>query len=914
MSKSRSRRRAAAALLAGASALLPSVAFAQTTPPEAPKPEDVQKLEKFEVTGSRVKRLDVETPSPVVQISRESLQMTGFSNVGDALRSLPFNTAQSLTSEGSSTGFAAGTASVNLRGLGNNNTLVLINGRRAVPSGSGVFNGFQSVVDINQIPAVAVDSIEIVKDGASAIYGSDAVAGVINVKLRQDYTGMASEIYFGNTLEHGDALEKSAFFVVGATTGRTHVTAMADMLQKNAIANRDIPWNATADYRKDKTSTGQVELSDDEMIYTGIDWRSTSSFPARFFLPGTNTLRSFAGPTSDPNPTAAQPLSRATGVGFYDFQQVSWMTPEVESYGFNFFADHEFSDSVAGYLEASYRKLEYRIAAAGSPFTTTDKGAGPNNRLLVPKENPFNPYGERYFPGAGQAVQLSTYRLVNVGPRISDGVSDYPRIIGGLRGTLPNDWSWDTSYMWAQGSFSNVSPGTSFDSRIQEALNGLKIDGQMLYANPFGPEDPRVTDYYSGENPTKATFTGETLSAQVNGPLASLPAGDLAIAAGIENRREAISDRRTLENESGNIVGGSEGFGFSGDRNVFSAFAEVSAPIVKGLELQGAARFEDYSDFGTTTKPKIALKYKATSWLLLRASFSQSFKAPDLAYLLSRGSVSFTSGQLFDPRRSDVGSAQIKTVGRGNPDLQPEETDTYYVGAIADFDRGILKGFSFEVAGFQYKQDNLITRDSADFTLRNELVLPAGRVVRQPLTAEEIAAGVTVGRLDYINTDWYNSNENKLRGLDFAVRYRWEHSRLGLFRLGVDATYYDTAERKLVNSLGVLSTVDDDQTYSLPLWRGTATLAWQKGDWAASIFLNYIGEYPNPDFPGINPYVRVNPKISYSGWWDTNITIGVNNVFDKQPPFDLSRGSDAYLSGVHDPMPRFVYVRIGREF
>jgi len=601
-------------------------------------------------------------------------------------------------------------------------------------------------------------------------------------------------------------------------------------------------------------------------------------------------------------------------VGYYDFQQVSWLREEQNNYGFTFFANHEFNEKISGYLEASYRKIEYRHAAAASPFTTTDKGAGPNNRLILPKENPYKPYGERYFPGTGQTLQLSQYRLVNVGPRYSDGTSDYPRLIGGLKGTLFNDWSWDAFYMWAQGSFSNTSPGTAFDSRIQEALNGLKIGGEMLYANPFGPEDPRVTDYYSGENPNKSTFTGETLSLSVGGPIASLAGGDLGLATGVESRSEKISDRRTLENESGNIVGGSEGFGYSGDRHVFSAYAELSIPILRQLEFQAAGRFEDYSDFGTTTKPKVAFKYRATPWLLFRASYSQSFKAPDLAYLLSRGSVSFTSGQLFDPKRADVGSAQVKTVGRGNPDLQPEETDTYYVGALIDFDKGFLKNFSFEAAGFQYKQKNLITRDSADFTLRNEDALPLGRVVRQPLTAEEIAAGITAGRLDFVNTDWYNSNRNTVKGIDLALRYQWEHDRLGTFRLGVDATYYGTRERQLLNSLGQLSVVDDDQTYSLPQWRGTSTIAWSRGDWAASIFVTYIGEYPNPDFPGINPDVRVNPKISYSGLWDTTITIGVNNVLNEQPPFDLSRGSDAYLNGVHDPMPRFVYVRVAKEF
>jgi iron complex outermembrane recepter protein len=916
MSKSRSRRVAAALLLAPASILLPAISNAQTTASaEKPKEENVTNLEKFEITGSRVKRFDLETPSPVVQISRESLRLTGFSNVGDALRSLPVTSAQSLAPEGSGTGFAAGTSSVNLRGLGNNNTLVLINGRRATPSGAGVFNGFQAVVDINQIPTVAIDSIEIVKDGASAIYGSDAVAGVINIKLRDNYSGVASEVEFGNTIDDGkDSLLKRAFFIAGATTPKTQVTVAVDMMQRNAIANRDIEWNASADYRANKAATGQLEVSEDGAIYTGVDWRSSNTFPARFFIPGTNTIQSFLTPTNDPNPSKAAAVSRATGVGYYDFQQDSWMTGEESSYGMMLFANHQFTDTVRGYLEASYRRREFLIASAPAPFTTTDRGAGPNNRLIVPAESPYNPYGERYFPGAGRQLQLSTFRLVNAGPRFSDGVSDYPRIIGGLTGEFAGDWTWDVSYMWAQGSFANNSPGAAFDSRVQEALLGLKIDGQMLYANPFGPEDPRVTDYYSGVNPNKATFTGETMAAQFSGPLMELGGGDLGFAGGIESRTEEISDRKTLENESGNMVGGSEGFGFEGDRSVFSVFAELSVPITRQLEFQAAGRFEDYSDFGTTTKPKLALKFKATPWLLLRASFSQSFKAPDLAYLLSKGSVSFTPGQVLDPKRSDVPSTQLKTVGRGNANLQPEETDTYYVGALFNFEKGFLRNFSFEVAAFEYNQKNLITRDTANFTLLNEDNLPAGRVVRQPLTPEEIAAGITVGRLDTINTDWYNANSAKLQGIDIGVRYSFEHERFGQFRIGTDWTYYGTIERVVANSLGVLNTLDDDQTYSLPLWRGVGTIAWNRGDWGASVHATYVGEYPNPSFPGINPYVRVNPQITFMAPWDVQVAVGVLNVFNKQPPRDLSRGSDAYLAGVHNPEPRFYYVKLAREF
>jgi len=906
--------------------LLPAV----TAQPKDESKDESVKLEKFEVTGSRIRRVDAETPSPVVRITQESLQATGFSTVDDALRAMPFNTGQSITPISSSTGFASGTSTVNLRGLGNNNTLVLINGRRAAPSGAGTFNGFQTVVDLRQIPAAAVDSIEIVKDGASAIYGSDAVAGVLNIKLKQDYTGLGMDLSMGNTFGN-DSLETSAFIIAGARTGKTSLTAMADIYKRNSIADRDYSWSRTADLRADKTGTGQIEASDAGAngtilgTITGIDWRSSSTFPARFYIPGTATIRSFLNSTTDPQVANAVAVNRSTGAGLYDFQKDTLLSPEENRFGFQLYLNHEFTDTIRGFADLFYRRITGINNAAPSPFTTTDKGAGTNGRLVVAADNPYNPYGTRYFGAAGQAIELSTYRLVNAGPRVGDSASDYPRMLVGLKGDLPNDWAWQTSAMYAQGSYYNSSPGTAFDSRVQEALNGVIINGVKLYANPFGPEDPRLTDYYSGTNPTKTTFTSNIYELSASGFLFDLPAGKVGVAAGTEFRKESITDIRTLENENGNVVGGSEGFGYTGKRNVTSAYAELSVPIlaknsgVGSLEAQLAARYEDYSDFGTTTKPKVALAYRPNKWLLVRGSYSESFRAPDLQYLYSAGSVSFTSSAVFDPRRTDQPSAQIKTLGKGNPELQPEETNTYSVSTVIEVPVGPLKGLVMEAGYFKFDQRNLITRDSANFTLTNELTLPVGRVVRKPLTAAEAALGYTVGIIDYVSTDWYNSSKQVYEGYDFEIGYQWKTQKFGNFRAKAAATYVANFERENINSLGVSSLTDLDGTDGSALWRGNVTLAWNKADWAASVFVNYLGEMPSSTIvtnyitPKQEAQILVNPQVSYAGLWKTRITVGVRNVFDSEPPVYLP-ASQGYNAGIAIIDPRFWYVRVSREF
>jgi outer membrane receptor for ferrienterochelin and colicin len=914
------RRARAAARLAVPIGLFAGVLAAQTAPTSTGTADvsstEPQKLEKFEVTGSRIKRIDAETPSPVIRITHEALSNTGFTNVDDALRALPVNNGQAIVPEGSGNGFASGTSTVNLRGLGNNNTLVLIDGRRAVPSGSGAFNGFESVIDLRQIPTAWVDTIEVLKDGASAIYGSDAVSGVLNIKFRTGFTGLNVGLEFGNTMGT-DSFEKSANLIAGGKTGRTSVTLMAHIYHRNAIKDVDYAFSRTADLRADRTGAGQIETDPTGEIATGVDLRSSSTFPARFFLPGTTTIRTFPGPTEDPQIANAVAVSRVTGAGLYDFQKDTFQLPEIDAKGLRTFVHHDFTENLYGFADLMIQRVEAQNGAAPSPFTTTDKGAGTNGRLVLPADNPYNPYGTRYFGAAGQAIELSTYRLVNAGPRLRDTTSDYPRMLAGIGGTLPADWSWEAAYMFAQGSYEDMAPGTAFDSAVQAALQGVVIDGQKLYANPFGPEDARITDYYSGTNPTKTTFSANLYDAQVSGNIFELPAGEVGMAAGAEFRKESIRDVRTIANETGNIVGGAEGFGYSGKRNVTSLYAELKVPVLRELELQLAGRYEDYSDFGTTTKPKVALAYRPTNWLMLRGSFSQSFKAPDLAFLYTKGSVSFTSQQVFDPRRPDQPSGQLKTIGRGNRFLKPEETDTYYLGAVVEVPRGPLKGLTFDIAYFKFSQTNLITRDSATFTLTNELRLPSGRVVRKDRTPAEIAAGYSVGIIDYIATDWFNADKQLLDGYDIGVNYTLNTRNLGRFSFGLDSTYIANSERDSVDSVGVVETLDQDGHDNIALWRGTGTISWKKGLWAGSIYVTGMGGFPPEQLglpePTMKDQWRVNPQVSYSGLWDSTITVGMRNALNDDPPRYID-ASSGYYAGVSRADKAFWYVRVSRDF
>lgn len=877
-------------------------------PAYAQDDDDLEEIEGFTVTGSRIARLDLETPNPVIRFTREDLLNTGFTNLGDSLRSLPFNTSFANVVEGSNISFAAGTETVNLRGLGNNNTLVLINGRRAVPSGAGAVNGFLSVIDINSIPSSAIESMDILKDGASAIYGSDAVAGVLNVNLRRDYVGAAIDISYGNTLST-DSAEKSIFALYGTATEKTSIVASFDWYERNGIKNSDFEFSANADMRADKNDPSFFTYGDDGRL-NGIDWRSSRAVPARFYTPS-GVVRTFLNRTTNPRVENIVPVSPITGAGFYNYQEASWLRPEITRVGFNFFAQHDITEDLYIFTETSYRQIEFFQTAAAAPFTSTDKGAGTNNRLLIPKESPYNPYGERYFPGAGQDIELQSFRMINGGPRTTDATSIYPRIVAGVGGNALDGWAWESAAMWTKGTYSSAGHA-AFDRQAQEAFMGVNIDGELLYANPFGDEDPRISDYYSGPNATSSSYESESVDFSASGTILDLQTGPVGLAFGGEWRNDNIVDIRSTDNETGNVVGGSEGFGFTGDRQVTSLYAEVSVPIFEPAEIQAAARYEDYSDFGTTTKPKIAAKYRITDWLLVRGSYSGSFKAPDLALLYSRAQVSFTGSAVLDPKRPNDTPTQIKTNGRGNADLQPEETDTFSAGILVE----PLNNLTLEVSYFKFDQDNLITRDGAQFTLNNEDNLPAGRVVRDELTADDIAAGETVGRLNSVNTDWFNADNFLYEGFDISIRYLYETEQYGNFRFGIDATRIVTAERISSDSQGntFMSDYLGNQDGFYAKWTSTVSVAWTMGDWAASVYATYQDKLVDTFWPDLDAYIRVNASVSYSGLYGTTITVGARNLLDEDPPLSFSTSGDGYESGFHNPEPFFGYVRLSKEF
>lgn len=870
-----------------------SVGYAQ----ENQNDEDLEELEGFTVVGSRISRTDLETVSPVISMDRESLEQTGFTTAGDAIRALPIVSGQNLTSVDAGTSFTPGVSSVNLRGLGNNNTLTLVNGRRVAPFASPGFDGFQNVVDLSSIPTAALEDISVLKDGASAIYGSDAVAGVLDVNLVKSYDGLTTDMFVGNTLSD-DSFEYKFSAIGGAQSGKARIVYVVDFSERNPLFARSVEW-------MDETNSPS---------FANVTANATADFQTIYTLKGMpDSFVQNAMPGVEESKDLTQD-DFEEGATNYNYQESTGFMPKSRKMGFYTRLSYEINESLQTYLETSFRRVETEISAAPTPLFSWNE----NINLNITPNNPYNPFDQEMMLG---------WRMIEYGSRWNIVQADTPRIVAGLKGDLGDTgWEFDSGFLFTESTVTNENSGTVFEPRLQEALQeGVDFDGDIVWANPFGKNDERIIDYVAGNNPTKDSFELWSWDLTAQGDLFDLETGTISAAVGTEYRFEELTSIRTEANRTGDIVGGSQSSSVFGNRNILSLYTELSVPIYDKIELQIAGRYEDYSDFGDTTKPKIGVKYTPVEGVLLRASYGESFRAPDLPYLYSSGSVSFTPNFYQDPLRPDDPEAQVKQVGGGNPDLQPEVTDSYYIGAQFDLgevnDR--LEGLVFELDYWRFKQEDVLGQFSAA-----QIVPNAGDpffdqfIVRDEPTEDDEAAGLP-GKLLFVETDWQNLDQQDTSGVDIGLSYTRQTETMGQFRFNVRGTYVDEFK---------FSSLDFDEdgnqvsvteyfagTWTQPNWRANGTIAWKYADWGASLFIDFYGEYEQLDSDdqeahgNVKAYWRFNPQVSYSGFWDTTVTVGMRNMFNEAPPIDLGDVTNVNNS-LHDAEPRFLYMRVSKDW
>ena len=839
-------------------------------------------LEEVVVTGSRIARSsDFEAISPVVAVSREDIAKSGYSNLQELLVKMPTAGNGTFSTRGNNQDSTAnGASAISLRGLGADATLVLVNGRRVAIS-SFAESVTTNFVDINAIPVAAIERVEVLKDGASAVYGSDAVAGVVNIILRRDFEGLELSGGYGSTTK-GDYEETTASAVWGTSTDDSNVTLILDYFKNDTLYNKDRGPLGTAD----QSARG------------GEDFRSSRGFPGRFIVNGANTI--------DP----ACPPDRISGTAcVYDYGPWNLLTPAAERAGLMLLGTHSFTSDLEVFTEIGVQ--HNRSVAQGAP-TPLDEEAG----LTVPVTHPDNPY-----PGA-TTLGVGRYRTVDAGARRWDIQTDNLRMVLGLRGKIA-DWDWEISGQRARSKSEQSGDRTQGWVRTDFLQQEINAGNYNPFGGTFNPSS--VIDAITTSLVRRGTSNLTAYDATVWGDLFDAPAGAVRMAAGVEYREERVSDTPDDQFQRG-LIFGTEAVSASASRDNWSAYIEFSVPLLESLELQLAGRYDDYSDFGNTTNPKLGLRWQPLESLALRGSWGTGFRAPSLAQIglgPSQSSQFFSDTYGCAENPAYCAATDYKLQFSGNPDLEAEESESYNFGIGWQ----PLNNLTLTLDYWDIKQDKKI--DTAPFGfLYTEFCNDQNSTV---CVRSAPLPGDSLGALLVVNTGYINIGEQSASGIDLGAYFT---SDIGGGQLSLSLNYSNllSFEKVELNSAGTAFVSRElAGEYEYPENRWTLTGDWAYGDWNLFAAVNYVGQFedtPDIDFDGILDYdtnksrnvdafMTLNLQLRYTGLKNTDIALGVDNALNEKPPFAIGDGDTdlyGYVSSQHDPRGAYMYGKLTYKF
>jgi len=940
--------------VAGACGLLANASPAQTVPnapnPEAKPGEETIRLEAFTVTGSNIRRLEQEKALPVSIVSLNEIDVRDASQAADLLASLP----QVTGLPGNETATLGATArgdnsSVSLRGIPSSNTLVLLNGRRLVPH--SISQGEAGVptlsTNVNQLPNRGLERVEVLRDGASSIYGTDAVAGVINYITRRDFIGTELSLRYAQT-EIGDGKEFRGTLTHGLSFagGRGRASVVLDVYDRQEILarNRDFmaesdksslapaPWNVSTNTSFNARSATsefgnyQIGTVSSAGVFTAA---RPAGIPAalvaasgQFFLVPTTTGVGFQ--------TATPSRLGLTGTYYWNNNDYRVLQPDSNRVNAVISGEFELNNRLTAFTELSAyraRSLTYREPDGITQSTDGD--------IVVPASNPWNPFGNRFWHPTGApntdgtlrltgtpgAVRISNKRLTDLPDRTATIDNDIYRALVGVRGKLFESWTWEAAALQSEGRVTDAETGPSRKSLLIAAIN--QTDPARAF-NPFTRtfavqgNTLVVTGPYQNPESVQQTFRSEfvregitklgSLDFRASGNVVRLWGGNqLGAAFGGEYRYEAYDDFRPpfaglnppgsgLNPESNDFLGFSPNSDTHGKRHVSAMYVETVVPLVGGdfrlplvhsLEVSASARFEDFTDFGNTTKPKFGATWRPTPWVLVRASYNEGFNAPNLAQLFTGTLIRTVTGS-NDTYRSPVtglptdGPSNRRSVASGNLNLKPEESVGKSAGVVVEVPR--MKGLSVGVDYWEIRQSDVIASagsiadDTAALLAATASALASGQaigavdlgsgganykgdpsVVRLPVTQADrdfFAAynatrtpgnqRATVGAIDILRTTYFNRAQQFVNGFDFDVNYRLPKREFGNVTFGTTWSYLN--DFHTYNSAGASRT--DLRWFNgaavggaTPKWRGNATVTWRREQWGAGFSAYYTGNY-----------------------------------------------------------------------
>lgn len=895
------------ALVAGATAVAGTgVAFAQDADEQATS-QQATTLDRIEVTGSRIRRAEIEGAVPVTVIDRAQLQATGDVSVADFLRDTTFNSFGSYqSSSGSSWG---GFTGVSMRGLGEGRTLILIDGRRAP---TNPMHG--SAQDLNTIPMAAVERIEILSDGASAIYGSDAMGGVINIITRRDYEGV--EFAYGQgfpTRDGGDTQE--GHVVMGTASDRGRVLAGASYSKRDELYTRDRA------FWMDPPGAS---------VYSNNFWRpGVDPDTGDFFFDGRAVMRDEIHPEFG----AAVPgdcidgtnLFYTSGSGYgttcqYNHSMVSAAATSVENTAGFFRGDFQINDDWSTYFNATISRNESFGRYAPVPSSPWPGGAivlnpGTDNHPGTIGGN--NPYAEEYQHLNGAPVYL-THRFAAGGPR--DGTNEntlYDYTVGfeGRAGIFDVEFGARRTESRAIDMGKNYVVG----GLAQQAID----DGSYNIYDPFAA-DPDVLKGFTATISRDLKFTQKEFFGSAAFDMFDLPGGTSAAVVGAEFREDYYQDNYDPLSESGQIVG-SAGNSASGSRDLWAAYVEMLFPIVDGFEVNVAARHDSYSDYGSDTSPKVSLRWQPLDTLTLRASWGEGFRAPALDILSAQ--PSFSASYITHPATcQSQGLApncetQINEWRIANPNLESENSEQFGLGVVwdaTDWMNVSLDYYDIEITN----QIAFIGTGTMVACLEGTGTLcPTGLSELPPnaqLPNAPLGLGVVFGPDGSVysaQAGYTNIGTIETSGYDFNMRTDFDFANWGRLRSHLTATY--VAE---YSSNGGRS-ISGRPGY--PRIRGILTNQWSSGDWSASWNINYVHGTQstafrqhvvgNDDFGlphSLPSWTTHDLQVSYSAPWNADITLGVRNVGDKEAVINpWTADFDDYVYNTWGRIPYFRYTQ-----
>lgn len=829
-------------------------------------------LEEVVVTGSRIARgSDFESPSPVLTVDRDSIERSGYNNLQQLMEKVPANGAGAFSTRGNNQDSTAnGAASISLRGLGADATLVLVNGRRVAISAFAE-NVTTSFVDINSIPVAAIERVEVLKDGSSAVYGSDAVAGVINILLRDDFQGFETAVGYGSADGYD---ETTASAVWGLGGENSNVTMILDYFRNSSLFNRE---------RGSLGSANQSALG-------GEDFRSSRGYPGRFVVDGVTRI--------DP---ACPTANRAGQTCLYDFGVWNLLIPEAERTGFMLLGHQDLGGEFELFGELA---IQHNTSIAQGAPTPLDESAG----LTAPVTHPNNP-----FPGA-TSIQIGRYRTVDAGPRQWDIETDNLRGVLGLRGEIAS-WNWEVAAQRGRSESEQTgdrSQGWVRTDFLQNEINAGRY-------NPFGGvQNPQSVIDAITTNLVRRGLSRLTMyDAQVSGELFEMPAAPLRMAAGVEYRDESVSDIPDDQFQR-QLIFGTESVSANASRDSWAAFVEFAVPVLENLELSLAARYDDYSDFGDTTNPKVAVRWAPIESLALRASWGTGFRAPSLAQI---GLGPSQESQFFiDTIGCAAGvpgacqALDYTLIFAGNPDLDAEDSETLNLGVAWRPSDTIELTLDY----WDISQENKIDEAPFGFIYNRSCGVQNSTVcVRSPP-----AAGQTLGVLQSINVGFENIGEQNASGVDLGGYFGLDVGP-GKLTLGLTYSYLLEFERVELDAAGAqfVSRALEGE-YEYPEHRALLTADWGTDLWGVYAQVNYTGAFqdtPDADFdgvldydvvdtPDVDSYTTLNFQLRYTGIENVQLLVGLDNALDEEPPFAVGDGDTdlyGYVQSQHSPRGRF---------